>query len=87
MNYKETDKLRASYLLTCKNVKFEGTEVVDGLLYFLFSPVKVAENQITLMLMKQSELIQPGVLLDALENVNQVIWNFRKKGKTLVGGE
>ena len=84
--YKEKDKDIAAFFLICKNLKFQGTEPVDDILYFLFSPLEKAEQLANLFLAKQTDPVQPKDYAEAQETITELIWKWRKQRDLRNGG-
>lgn len=78
-NYKEKDRFIAAFLLTLKNIKFQGVEPVGDILYFLFSPEKDASKQASLFFARQAEPVQPKDYAEAQQTVINLIWRWRKQ--------
>lgn len=77
-NYREKDKSIAAFLLTCKNLKFQGTWPDGEVLFFLFSPEAKAKRQAELFFAKQAKPIQPKDYAEAQQTITDLIWRWRK---------
>ena len=84
-DYEEKDKGIATYLMTRKDVRFEGTEAVGDLLYFKFSPFDLAQKYADQYQALKAEPVQPKAFADAALIIKNMIWKWRN-GKDVNGG-
>ena len=77
--YKSRDKGIAAFLLTLKDITYEGCEGEDEILFFLFSPNDLASKYATQYLTKSCNPIQPKDFYEASETITNFIWDWRHK--------
>ena len=78
-DFKEKSKDIVAYLLTCEDIKFQGTQPEGDVLYFIFPPADKAQRYADQFLAKQTEPIQPKDYAEAQQTVTDLIWRWRKQ--------
>lgn len=76
--YESKDKQICPYLLIQSDVKFLGTRVTDGIVYFQFVPQNRCLELINAFYTRKAPPCQPKDLLDAFESFKQLV--FEAKG-------
>lgn len=82
--YQSKDKQICPFLLTQDGIKFEGTKLAGRTIYFQFSPRAKCEQLVNDYISRQAPMVQPKILLDAVESYRDVIFknkiNLSRKG-------
>jgi len=69
----------APFLLTQTSVKFEGTRIFNGVVYFKFSPKDKCLDLVNRFMSKTADLVQPKELLDAVETFRDRVFEMKEK--------
>jgi hypothetical protein len=77
--YETKDKQITPYLLTCPNLKFQGTHLIGDIIYFLFSPKEKAQELAYKFITHQTQAVDPKVLLEAVETYRDIVFEMKEK--------
>lgn len=79
--FETKDKHITPFLFTQDTVKFEGTRISNGIVYFKFSSAVECQNLVNRFISKTANPVQPKDLLEAVETFRDRVFEMKDGNK------